>query len=96
MTQIFNIYGTTEVSSWSTCHAVGEAVLRRSPAERGERERNGGGREEGEIEEESVPLGEPLLGTQVEVRGELSDKNGRFGEIYLGKILGCISQFLSM
>ena len=90
MTQIFNIYGTTEVSSWSTCHAVDEAVLRRSLAEGGERERNGGGRGEGKIEEESVPLGEPLLGTLVEVRGEQSEENGRFGEICLGIVLGVL------
>lgn len=90
MTQIFNIYGTTEVSSWSTCHAVDEAVLCRSLAEGGERERNGGGRGESKIEEESVPLGEPLLGTLVEVRGEQSEENGRFGEIYLGIVLGVL------
>ena len=44
MTLIFNIYGTTEVSSWSTCHRVTETHL--------ERAREGGGEGGGEEEEE--------------------------------------------
>lgn len=64
---------------------MSEAVLCRSPAEGSEGNRNGGSRQEGKIEEGGVAIGERLLGTKVEVRGELSKEDGRFGEIYLGK-----------
>lgn len=96
MTQIFNVYGTTEVSSWSTCHAVSETDLQRSLVEGAEersRERQRGAEGEPEKEEERVPLGEPLLGTLVEVKEESSgSEKGEFGEIYLGKRAKYISQ----
>lgn len=89
VTHIFNVYGTTEVSSWSTCHAVSEADLQRSLVQGAEENRGSqsGGEGKPEKEEDRVPLGEPLLGTLVEVRKELSSgsEKGGFGEIYLGK-----------
>ena len=79
-TLIFNIYGTTEVSSWSTCHRVTEAHLQRAREE----EEEGG--EEKRENKNRVPLGDAMLGTKLEVR----DSQGKtvvkgYGEIFLGK-----------
>ena len=56
-TAIFNIYGITEVSSWATCYQVTTEDLTRAP----------------QACDNSfslvVPLGSPLLGTEVELRG---------------------------
>ena len=73
-TVIFNIYGTTEVSSWSTCHALTQADLQRGEGEGG-----------GERGCSRVPLGQAMLGTTVELRDTLGKGHG---EIFLGgKIL---------
>ena len=90
MTRIFNIYGTTEVSSWSTCYAVSEMDLQRGRRGETEREGEGGEREGGEVGEGSVPLGEVMLGTKMEVRDTSSSPSEKvvvqgYGEIYLGK-----------
>ena len=49
-----------------------------------------GGRESGEVGEESVPLGEVMLGTKMEVRNTHSSPPTKiahqgYGEIYLGE-----------
>ncbi|NXP09859.1 ACSF4 enzyme, partial [Thinocorus orbignyianus] len=67
-TNIFNLYGITEVSSWATCYKIPEEVF------------NADFRTDFPI-----PLGSPLLGTNVEVR----DINGSAvlegeGQIFIG------------
>ncbi|KAL2089889.1 hypothetical protein ACEWY4_014577 [Coilia grayii] len=64
-TQIFNLYGTTEVSCWATYHRVTETELIPST--------------------DSVPLGEPLMDTMVEVRddkGQLVSEGE--GQVFIG------------
>ena len=62
-TRLFNIYGITEVSSWASCHEI-------------------------DIDDDSthdephplgVPIGEPLLGTRIELRGKEQKR------IFIGK-----------
>ena len=55
-TSIFNLYGVTEVSSWATCYCVCES----GPVALTDCGFN----------QIQVPLGEPLLGTKVEIRDE--------------------------
>ncbi|XP_061848549.1 beta-alanine-activating enzyme isoform X2 [Colius striatus] len=66
-TNIFNLYGITEVSSWATCYKIPEEVF------------------SADLSDLPVPLGSPLLGTEVEVR----DTNGSAildgeGQIFIG------------
>ena len=55
-----------------------------------EGEGEGGGRESGEVGEGSVPLGEVMLGTEIEVRDTSSSPSEKtvhqgYGEVYLGE-----------
>ncbi|KAM6963032.1 beta-alanine-activating enzyme [Aplochiton taeniatus] len=75
-TQMYNIYGITEVSCWACCYKVPESVLQSNqyPAE------------------SSVPLGTPLMGTTVEIRAENNDvvSEGE-GQVFIGgKDRGCL------
>lgn len=75
-TQMYNIYGITEVSCWACCYKVPESALQSNqhPAE------------------SSVPLGDPLMGTTVEIRDENNDvvSEGE-GQVFIGgKDRGCL------
>ena len=80
---MFNIYGTTEVSCWATCYHIPNADLigRSQPLVAMATKQ---GRAVDDISDQ-VPIGEPLLGTRLEVRGE--DGSGvcqGFGGIWIG------------
>lgn len=82
-TQIFNLYGITEVSSWASCYKITDDDLQ-----------GGSGQDYGHenvelkgIINSSVPLGLPLNGTDIEVMdsdGNVIDEG--IGTIYVGKI----------
>ena len=84
------------MSSWSACYAVSEMdlqrAMRRVEEGEGEEGEEGRERERGEVDEESVPLGEVMLGTRMEVRDASSSTSlmkrvhQGYGEIYLGEI----------
>ncbi|KAF4070939.1 hypothetical protein AMELA_G00279150 [Ameiurus melas] len=68
-TCIYNLYGTTEVSCWACCYKLPDSDLLSSD----------------HLDGGSVPLGEPLMDTNVEVR----DENGRLvtegeGQVFIG------------
>ena len=87
-TELYNLYGITEVSSWATCHHISEEELSRSKdcvaSKRAERD-------ECDFSEQavlSVSLGVPLLDTLVEVR----DRSGEvltegIGQLFIGEFL---------
>ncbi len=93
-TSVFNIYGTTEVSSWATCYSIPDYAFKEAVQQRNQlretmgvlplqvRERIG---EESAVANH-IPIGGPMLGTSLEVR----DRDGSsittgFGEIWIGK-----------
>lgn len=85
-TRVFNLYGITEVSSWSTCCEIAEEDLtkwRSGPSSLGSQMSAGG-------PSDAVCIGVPLLNTRVEVvgagRGRLSAEQPGEGNIWLG---GC-------
>ncbi|XP_017311545.1 beta-alanine-activating enzyme isoform X3 [Ictalurus punctatus] len=68
-TRIYNLYGTTEVSCWACCYKLPDSDLLSSD----------------HMDSGSVPLGEPLMDTAVEVR----DENGCLvtegeGQVFIG------------
>ncbi|XP_077391321.1 beta-alanine-activating enzyme [Festucalex cinctus] len=68
-TAVFNLYGVTEVSCWATCYEIPPSLLRRPHGSASP----------------AVPLGRPLMGTRVEVRGRDGDvvTEGE-GEVFVG------------
>ncbi|XP_054645265.1 beta-alanine-activating enzyme [Dunckerocampus dactyliophorus] len=68
-TDIYNIYGITEVSCWACCYRIPPSHLQQSS----------------NISASSVPLGTPLMGTRVEVRDEDGGvvKEGE-GQVFIG------------
>ena len=72
-TTLFNIYGATEVSSWQTCYQITPEDLQSA-----KQSLNLSG---------EVPIGDPLLGTAVELRDGEGGANGQgHGEIWIGKV----------
>ena len=73
-TAMYNLYGITEVSSWATCYKVTDEDLASAAARCGR------------DAPPPVPIGTPLLGTQVELRDEggASSKSGS-GFIWIGR-----------
>lgn len=67
---MFNIYGITEVSSWASCYEIKLSFAHNEDPL-------------SEPVDESctfgVPIGEPLLGTQIELRG------GESKRVFIGK-----------
>ena len=81
-TTLFNIYGTTEVSSWATCHQIDIRDL--SEGATGGMEPLGLVMREHSFSDH-IPIGKPLLGTRL----ALQDSEGTevcqgFGEIWIG------------
>ena len=80
---MFNLYGITEVSSWASCQHIalstgGCSEPATATAAATAAETRPAGRQ--------VPLGEPLLGTAIELRTEDGSKiTHGFGEIWIGK-----------
>ena len=83
---IYNLYGITEVSCWASCHLI--------PNEQLAEERTAahdGNSLSGDLENipvdtvNAVPLGAPLLGTDIEIRDERDEvvEEG-VGQIYIG------------
>ena len=74
-TAVYNLYGITEVSSWATCHRISFPLPSSSLSSSSSAN-----------EHSLVPLGQPLLGTTVEVRD--ADTNSKVtqgrGIIWLG------------
>ncbi|XP_067891057.1 beta-alanine-activating enzyme isoform X2 [Heterodontus francisci] len=68
-TQIFNLYGITEVSSWATYYKIPEETLSSAT----------------QLHEEHVPLGVPLLGTTLDVVDNSGHKiqEGK-GQVFIG------------
>ena len=96
-TQVYNVYGTTEVSCWATCHPISGLDAHsthnlRQNLTKGrvgiKRESESESDKEETFEEEgAIPLGTPLLGTHMEVRDTVSGRrvnHGR-GELWLGE-----------
>ena len=89
-TQVFNLYGITEVSCWASCYRIPEDKFVVEKAETEASESNGqiAFAENFPVADmkNEVPLGTPLLDTIIELR----DEDGRvveqgMGQIYIGK-----------
>jgi len=79
-TRIFNIYGTTEVSSWAMCYEI-------SPTDLCKAEQCNNPTLSGDDGDDllMVPLGDPLLDTCVELRNECGNViTSGTGEIWIG------------
>ena len=82
---IYNLYGITEVSCWASCHLI--------PNEQLIEERTvacDGNSMTDDLENvpvdtvNTVPLGVPLLGTDIEIRDEQEVVEEGMGQIYIG------------
>ena len=72
MTNVFNLYGITEVSCWATCELVTDDQLRENS------------NEEDDVVSRSVSLGQPLAGTVVELRNNDGVTSAGYGHIWIG------------
>ena len=83
-TQVFNVYGITEVSSWACCHHVQVLAEHGAPMDWNEKALGRG----------AVPIGDPLPGTRVELRTEEGPLEGcGRGEIWIGKDVGGMARY---
>ena len=82
---IYNLYGITEVSCWASCHLIPNEQLieERTVACDGKSVTD-------DLENvtvdtvNTVPLGVPLLGTDIEIRDEQEVVEEGMGQIYIG------------
>ena len=74
-TQIFNIYGITEVSCWATCH---EVVALSSPPPCSLSSINS---------TDMVPIGDCLMGTDIELRDCVRTETGIEGTLWIGSMM---------
>ena len=82
---IYNLYGITEVSCWASCHLIPNEQLIEERAVACNGNLIADDLENVPVDTvNAVPLGVPLLGTDIEIRDEQEVVEEGMGQIYIG------------
>ena len=81
--EVFNIYGTSEVSSWASIYSFQTNIVQHTLTS--------------QSGTDWLPIGEPLSCTSIELRdidgcNTIQEEDGKVGEIYIGKTVGKVGE----